>query len=490
MPNRQEFDLTIVGNGAIGNALALRLSQKYQDMRIALVGSRLRPGCASLAAGAMLNVFAELEEGALAYPTARKKFDAAVQASKMWPSHLELLNSRLTDVPPVELRQGTYVVQNACTDEFDDLNFNAIIEYLREYREPFREIDPREIRGIKPIARSRPLRAILIENEGTVNSKHLHRAYDEAFARTPSISIFDTEVDSIDGRGPWKVARTRSGESLASRQIVLAAGVFTQRLIEQLGLDAKIPRLVMGVGASLILKSQTEVPEKVFRTPNRGLACGVYVVPYPDNFCYVGATNYISPWEVPLPRVQAVQYLLTAAMEQVNSDFYKAEIHKTIVGYRPTTMDTFPLFGETSVSGVWIATGTKRDGFHLSPKIAEEFSICLNDGKQPFGGAFLPERELILEVPREAAIDRAVTHIISTGYQHGFAMPHSNWEPLIEDAVRRKVLDAYERSGMSNYPFGIPAELLDMYRYGHAERNVQALLAGVARQENPLVQSD
>lgn len=478
MTSRQEFDVTIAGNGALGNALALRLSHEHPDMRIALVGSRLRPGCASLAAGAMLNVFAELEDGSLSYPLARKKFDLAVQASAMWPAHLELLNARLVEVPPVELKLGTYVVSNATSDEFDDLNFRAIIGYLREYGEPFQEIDPREIRGIKPIARSRPLRAILIENEGTVSSKHLHQAYDEAFSRTPGISVFDTEVASIDGGGAWKIALTRSGEQLTSRQIVLAAGVSTQTLIEQLGLEAKIPRLVMGVGAALILKSMTEVPEKVFRTPNRGLACGIYAVPYPDNYCYVGATNYISPCAVPFPRVQAVQGLLTAAMEQVNSDFYKAEIYKTIVGYRPTTMDTFPLFGETSIKGIWIATGTKRDGFHLSPRIADELSRCLIDGGQPFEASFVPERKLILEVPRQAAIDRAVTHIISTAYQHGFTLPHANWEPMIEDAVRQKVLDAYERSGMSRYPFGIPAELLDMYRYGHAERNVEMLLAG------------
>jgi glycine oxidase len=472
----QEFDVTIAGNGAIGNALALHLSHEHPDMRIALVGSRLRPGCASLAAGAMLNVFAELEDGALSYPTARKKFEIAVQASALWPAHLDLLNAGLADNRPVELKLGTHIVSNAASDEFDDLNFRAIIDYLREYREPFREIDPREIRGIKPIARSRPLRAILIENEGTVSSKHLHRAYDEVFSRNANISVFDTEVVSIEGSGSWKTAGMRSGEALSSRQIVLAAGVATQTLIEQLGLGARIPRLVMGVGAALILKSMTEIPEKVFRTPNRGLACGIYAVPYADNYCYVGATNHISPWAVPLPRVQAVQSLLTAAMEQVNSDFYKAEIYKTIVGYRPTTMDTFPLFGETSIQGIWIATGTKRDGFHLSPRIAEEFSRCMTGGTQPFGGAFIPERKLILEVPQETAIDRAVTHIISTGYQHGFTMPHSNWEPLIEGAVRQKVLDAYTRSGMSGYPFGIPPELLDMFRYGHAERNVAALL--------------
>jgi glycine oxidase len=475
--NRQEFDVAIIGNGAIAGALALRLIDRNPELRVAIVGSSARPGCASLAAGAMLNVFAELEDGALTYPIARKKFEAAFQASKMWDAHLESLNARLKSTPPVQIMQGTHVVSNACADEFDDLNFRAIVNYLKEYKEPFREVDPREIKGIRPTPQARPLKAILIENEGTVSSKHLHRAYDEIFASTKNVTVFDTEAVAIEPGAKLRIAKLKSGESIAARHVVLAAGVATQKLVEQLGLERRIPRVVLGVGVSLILKSQAGVPEKVFRTPNRGLACGVYVVPYPDNHCYVGATNYICPWEVPLPRVQAVHYLLNAALEQVNTDFYKAEIAKTIVGYRPTTMDTFPLFGQTSIEGVWIATGTKRDGFHLSPKIADEFAIAMDQGTQPFGGTFRPERDLILEVPRQAAIDRAVTHIISTGYQHGFRMPHSNWEPLIESAVRAKVMDTYSRCGMDKHPFGIPPELLDMYRYGHAKHNVEALLA-------------
>ncbi len=474
----REHDLIIVGNGAIANALALRFNDAHPAMRIAIVGPAPRPGCASLAAGAMLNVFAELEEGALSHPTARKKFDAAYQASKLWDAHLARLNARLKKEAPVTIAPGTHVVANACTDGFDDLNFNAIIGYLKEYGEPYQEIDPRSIEGIKPTPQARPLRAILIENEGAVSSKHLHRAYDEVFAATENVTLLDTEAESIEPSGTKKIVRTKAGVTLTGKHVVIAAGTRTQDFVKALGLEKKIPRLVLGVGCSLILKSQTEIPKRVFRTPNRGLACGVYVVPYPNNHCYVGATNYVCPWEVPLPRIQAVHYLLQAAMEQVNTDFYKGEIHKTIVGYRPTTMDTFPLLGHTSIEGVWIASGTKRDGFHLSPKIAEELLAHLEKGTQPFDGTFAPERKLILEVPREAAIERSVVHIISTGYQHGFRMPHSNWDPLIEDGVRRKVLDAYERCGLEKHPFGIPPELLDMYRYGHAKENIEYMLQG------------
>jgi len=122
------------------------------------------------------------------------------------------------------------------------------------------------------------------------------------------------------------------------------------------------------VGVALVLRVRGHAPSKVFRSPLRGLACGVYAVPYDDGHCYVGATSQISLSEAPLPRVQAVHDLLTAATEQVSLDFAQAELHKILVGYRPTTMDTFPLLGRTSLDGIWIASGTKRDGFHLSPR--------------------------------------------------------------------------------------------------------------------------
>ena len=38
------------------------------------------------------------------------------------------------------------------------------------------------------------------------------------------------------------------------------------------------------------------------------------------------------------------------------------------------------------------------------------------------------------------------------------------------------------RSGLAGSNVGIPAELLDMYRYGHAKANIETLLA--SRKEN------
>lgn len=470
------FDFVVVGNGAIGNAIALALSEQGTSNRVALVGPRERPGCASLAAGAMLNVFAELEKGALDHPASRKKFDAAVKAANMWPQTVETINSKIKKASAVKIEFGTQLVSNAAATDLDDVNFKAIVDYMDEYNEPYREIDPTEIEGIAPEPQARPLKAVLLEREGTISSKALHRAYDELFASQKNIQLFDELVASISVKGSDKVIQTKSGNTLTAPHVVLASGVEVHNLISQLEIAKKIQPMFYGVGTSIILKSQTEVPTKVFRTPNRGLACGIYVVPYADNYCYIGATNFICPWPVPQPRVTSVHVLLEAAMEQVNQSFYKAYMHKTIIGYRPTPLDTFPLIGETSIAGLWLATGTKRDGFHMSPAIADAIKDAIFSEKAPFENVFSPERKLIFTMSREASINKCIDHMLSAGYQHKLRLPKANWTPMMLDAFRKSVEDVYVAAGLKDPNKGIPPEMLDMYRYGHARHSVENLL--------------
>jgi glycine oxidase len=410
----REHDVTIVGNGAIGCALALRLSAKHPSIHIALIGPSRRRDCASLAAGAMLSAFAELEAGALAFPHARKKLEASIAASKMWSAHLDLLNSRLDSVVPVRLHEGTYVVSNPRRSALDDANLDAIRSYLREYDEPFEEADPRTIPGAHAKDPSAGRRAIYIRDEGTVSAKHLHRAYDEALRRTPSVTVVDDEVASIQPADAQRLVRTSRGETFAARHVVIAAGVRTQRFIDQLGLEKAIPRIALGVGTALVVRSRGKTPSKVVRSPNRR-GGGVYAVPYDDGYCYVGATSRVCANEALLPSERGASSLHASAAEELSADLEHAEIHKVLVGYRPTTMDTFPLFGQTSIGGIWIASGTKRDGLHLSPKAADELVTALDVGTQPFSGAFVPERGLILErgIPPELA------ELYAAGYADG-----------------------------------------------------------------------
>ena len=53
------FDVAIIGNGIIGTMIAYRLSKIKNS--VALIGPKNRRGSASMAAGAMLNVFGEID---------------------------------------------------------------------------------------------------------------------------------------------------------------------------------------------------------------------------------------------------------------------------------------------------------------------------------------------------------------------------------------------------------------------------------------------
>jgi ribulose 1,5-bisphosphate synthetase/thiazole synthase len=55
------FDIILVGNGSISLAIAFSLSKKNTKLKIAIIGPQKRIGAASLAAGFMLNCFAEVE---------------------------------------------------------------------------------------------------------------------------------------------------------------------------------------------------------------------------------------------------------------------------------------------------------------------------------------------------------------------------------------------------------------------------------------------
>ena len=86
------FDIVIAGNGSIGMTLAAALARAGSSTQIAVVGPPLRRGSASLAAGAMINVWAEMESGCMEEPPLAAKFALARSALHLWDEHVEALS--------------------------------------------------------------------------------------------------------------------------------------------------------------------------------------------------------------------------------------------------------------------------------------------------------------------------------------------------------------------------------------------------------------
>lgn len=114
-----------------------------------------------------------------------------------------------------------------------------------------------------------------------------------------------------------------------------------------------------------------------------------------------------------------------------------------------------------------MASGTKRDGFHMSPLISEIMVALLYDEPvDPRLSWFAPERQPIRSLSRAQAIEKAIRHQMSAAYQHGYNPSPS----LKSDQIRVMLKDNLERlhDEAGAIDWGIPPEMLDMYRYGHA----------------------
>lgn len=478
----------IIGNGIIGLAIAFRLAKRAgsQD-RITLIGKKTRPGSATLAAGAMLNSFAEIEKDSLDSEMDLYRFEMSHLATKMWPKfEHEIIDAAGGRLPAGCKRcqgfsgggcvdTGTYVVNNTAADDLDDENFDAILNALQEFNEPYRIVNPSDIPNYMPDQRHRATRALYIENEGWFNPRLMVEKLDAALKRFSQVQFVDENVDRLEGGASGVTGvLLESGSKVSGDNFILAAGSAVTGLVEKSKLGIQMQRIFHGAGVSIEIRSKDNPHTKCIRTPNRGLACGIYTVPYftdpdkPSDHILIGASNFVSPEPVHNGRISSVESILRAAIEQVNFNFYRAELIRVNLGLRPTSQDTYPLIGKTSIDNLIVVTGTKRDGFHMSPLISEQIAAIVYGQKVDERLTwFAPERALIRSMTREEAIDKAVRHQMSAAYQHGFSPSKSRMPDQLKKMYRDDLERLHDEVGANDW--GIPPEMLDMYRYGHAK---------------------
>jgi glycine oxidase len=483
---RAPMQTVIAGNGILALTTAFRLARRAAaGDRIVLVGQQARPGSATLAAAAMLNSFAEIEAGSLESELDLYRFELSHLASRMWPRFVEdIIRAGGEALPPQCARceglcggcyaRGTYIINNTAADDLDDVNFDAILAAVQRFDEPHALVSPSQIPNYRPAQRYRSTRALFLPNEGWLNPRLTVEALDAALGRFRQVHRVEGSVDRlVGGAAGIEAAVLEGGERLEGDQFLLATGATAWDLLQRSGLQLPMQRVFYGVGVSLEIRSPDAPHTQCVRTPNRGLACGIYTVPFfqgpgaAHDHVLVGATNFISAVPYPNGRLTSVETLMRAAMEQINTDFYRADLVRVNVGWRPTSQDTYPLIGRSSIPNLVIATGTKRDGFHLSPLLSEYLAAMLHgEPVDPRFDVFAPERPVIRALTREQAIEKALRHQVNADYQHGYSPSHSRMPENLAAAYRTRLEQLHDQVGAKSW--GIPPEMLDMYRYGHA----------------------
>lgn len=464
-------DAVIVGNGALGMTLALALADDASYARIIVIGPRTRPGSASLTAGAMINVWSELEAGALEEPVLAERFSLPRKAMALWPDHAADLAERSgLEIP---LHWGTWVLHSARGPAAEDRSFAYLQRVLQTESIPHTRQAPADLPFLAADPALRPLEALHVP-DGRTDSRIVLDALELLLDRSPRVTLLDDRAVGLAvGSDGEKTVTLAGGQTVRAPVVALANGAYAQALADQVpALTSSVPKLLFGGGSGLDLSfpdwchRYESIPaplrdlDCVVRTMDRGGACGLHLIPHGGATYFFGASSGVWAEPEPYPRVHALGWLLNGLKSEFNHAFFHALATVRGPGFRPVAMDTFPLVGESEVPGVWYLNGTKRDGFTCAPHLATELAKAMAGRPADLPDRFRPSRPLISYRNRAQAIRAAVDAAIGGELMHGLNLPPYRWSEWAEQH-RRRLEAVYERRGLED--FGIHPELTHLY---------------------------
>jgi glycine/D-amino acid oxidase-like deaminating enzyme len=444
----------------VGLACAFALAERRRDLSVAVIGPGARPGAASMAAGAMLGCHGEITAHGLSTELGRERFALQRRAKELWPEWLGRLGER-GQAPA--MTRGTFVLFNALSGDIEDENFSATLRQLATDGVPHQHVEKRDVPGLRPPMDARAFRAVHIPDEDAVNALEYLGALERILAEAPGVTLLDDVVTSLRLEHDGSVAGVRVGDGaeLNSPRVLLAAGVGCQALVERCApLAGRLPRIFAGVGSSIVAGQPPERIRHVLRTPNRSFSCGLHVVPRGERV-YIGATNTVVAAQESSPRLVDIQFLLDCVIPQISEPLHASPMFSAATGCRPVASDGFPLMGQTPVDGLFIATGTFRDGVQLSPLLAQHMADLLLGGRGLIDHAFHPERQSLWTLTLDEAADFCAEHYLSVFYENGCRLPKVGREEFLLELLRNEVREIYKEYGREHLP---PIDFIHLLR--------------------------
>ena len=448
--------IAVIGNGAIGSITSLKLINSGHS--VDLFGESSRLGSASKASGAMINVFAEIEDNQLENFFLKKNFDLAFASSKKWNKFLlnELnLKSNFSS-------RKTIIFKNKYSSSYELKHFS----YLKKIRSKYKN-DIYLDSSFNKFLNNKEEK-IILPNEKFIDSNYLLNKLDTL--------LKIKKVNLILDKKKYKIKFNNQGVELNFDQkkkkydyLVIATGSFSQNIFDNnKDLFKNVPKVFYGTGVGLKItknkfSSKINKENSVYRTMNRGNACGFHLVPT-DYGYYFGATNHISSFKEDFARVKSLKILTEGIIEQFNIKFEEHNLDY-ILGHRPTSADAFPLLGTLKKSNkIIVATGNKRNGLTCSLEIADLIKNYINGDNHSFDTykVFAPERKLISYFDQETAIKNTAESTASGTFMHSKHPQNIDMKKEIAKETK-KLHQIYKKLKIKK--FGIHPELINMYKF-------------------------
>lgn len=363
------FDVVIVGNGAIGLFAAVDVVKNFPNLKIAILGLENRHNSASAAAGAMANVFAEMEfaftEGSK--QTNEKYLKLGIEGSIGWRNFLKGISMH----EEVITAKNTLVFLKEGASVFEQANFWEMVRVADEHG-VYNDFSVSEFSKSLPDTHGKIQSVAKIVGEFALDSGKLLSIL-ENFLRGVGVVFLPGVAQTINQKKSLYIESSLG--LIEAEKILVAAGANTAELLT----EYSVLPMFQGVGTAFLFKtSKLPFPEifsnNVIRTVNRGGAqCGFHVVPRKEGF-YLGAGNYITLPSESSHRLETMRYLFqTLESELINKDVSYDLVGAVVKGHRPRSIDGLPMIGILGANeNIFVATGTNRAGLTWAPRISQE----------------------------------------------------------------------------------------------------------------------
>lgn len=350
--------VVVIGGGVGGLAIGWRLAQK--NCQIEVLERGLAGRASSWAAAGMLAATAETEKGENAHAR------LARQGLSVWEDFARELGDYTGNIG--YRRCGALLVAHS-EPRAKELESTAASLARRGVKAHW--LSPDEARKREPLLSEDIKGALHAPEDAQVDNRLLSQALGVAFRESGGNLREHCDVLSLETKSGRVTGVTTSEGPIAADKIVIAAGAWSSSIA---GIDPGVlPPVRPAKGQMTAL-----APAEGAAMPN-GLIWGeeiVYLVPRTQTLL-VGATVEDTGFETSVSH-EARDDLIARAIRLVPSlkDWHVAE---SWAGLRPRTPDDCPVLGETSVGGLFVASGQYRNGILFSPVIAEMMCDAVMD---------------------------------------------------------------------------------------------------------------
>ncbi len=310
---------------------------------------------------------------------------------------------------------GTLVFFNKSLSELESKNFESIKTLLDLNKQKFLI---KKKKNIKILKKNEDIYENILHliNEKTLNPELVYNKLKEYLKSRGVEFIKKNCLKVIEEK---KIIKTHNSNYKFDK-IILACGSNFKKIVSK-KTSAKILKQFYGAGISVDLKIDDPITFKsCIRSVNRGQACGVYLIPQKKKNIRIGATNKL--WDkndVSMDK-NSLRELIFNFKKTFNIKKFK--IVKVNYGFRPVSIDGFPIMGELT-KDIFLIAGTRRDGWHCSPDISDYISTLVIKNKTKKNlfkeyNYFKPFRKPISYGKLEDNIRTIVLHEISAKLQH------------------------------------------------------------------------